>query len=228
MLMVTGLVGLAALLAPAAQPSRSRLPRMAAPAAPFRPDNCASISEPAALWALNKMQVVDVAIETPELQATVPTTFYRPSPQQQRPTLLFLHGADFSCLEWRFVARALAAQGHDCAALDWWSGGWTERAQITRRLGRADGTEPWTLVRQHIAAFITQQLDGRPVVLVGASLGGAVALDVASSYPELVKSLVLIDAGGESYKAPPPDQVAFAAEPVLAIKSAFQERTPRP
>jgi pimeloyl-ACP methyl ester carboxylesterase len=34
---------------------------------------------------------------------------------------------------------------------------------------------------------------GRPVVLVGASLGGAVALDFALSYSERVSRLVLVD-----------------------------------
>lgn len=220
-MLVAVFLGVGALLGRAAP--RSGVARMGATAAPFRPDNRALISEPAAVWALDQMQVADVSIETAELQAVVPTTFYRPLKQEQEgPVILFLHGADFSCLEWRFVIQALTEQGFDCAAVDWWSGGWTERAQITRRLERGDGVEPWTLVRQHIAAFVQQQLDGRPVILVGASLGGAVAIDFASSYAELVDALVLIDAGGESYKAPPPDQVALAAEPVLAIKSAFQ------
>tara|TARA_B100000780_G_scaffold207815_1_gene148074 strand:- start:69 stop:212 length:144 start_codon:yes stop_codon:yes gene_type:complete len=37
-------------------------------------------------------------------------------------------------------------------------------------------------------------------VLVGASLGGAVALDFATTHPEAVSKLILIDAGGESFK----------------------------
>ena len=84
------------------------------------------------------------------------------------------------------------------------------------------GVEPWTLVRQHLHAFWKQQLDGRPVILVGASLGGAVAIDFASTHTEAVSQLVLIDSGGESYKAPPPDTVAALAKPVLAVKSLFQ------
>ncbi|CAB1099693.1 unnamed protein product [Ectocarpus sp. CCAP 1310/34] len=39
-------------------------------------------------------------------------------------------------------------------------------------------------------------MGGRPMVLVGASLGGAIALDFAHEFPEAVKKLVLIDAQG--------------------------------
>lgn len=36
----------------------------------------------------------------------------------------------------------------------------------------------------------------RPMTLVGASLGGTIALDFAHEFPEAVKRLVLIDAQG--------------------------------
>lgn len=39
-------------------------------------------------------------------------------------------------------------------------------------------------------------MGGRPMVLVGASLGGAIAIDFAHEFPEAVKKLVLIDAQG--------------------------------
>lgn len=39
-------------------------------------------------------------------------------------------------------------------------------------------------------------MGGRPVTLVGASLGGAIALDFAYEYPDAVRRLVLIDAQG--------------------------------
>jgi pimeloyl-ACP methyl ester carboxylesterase len=37
----------------------------------------------------------------------------------------------------------------------------------------------------HLRAFLEAHTDGRPVVLVGASLGGAKALDFAHTYPEV-------------------------------------------
>lgn len=41
----------------------------------------------------------------------------------------------------------------------------------------------------HLRAFLQQHTDGRPVVLVGASLGGAKALDFAHTYPEVGRAL---------------------------------------
>jgi len=48
--------------------------------------------------------------------------------------------------------------------------------------------------REYLHAFWVHVLKERPMVLVGASLGGAAAVDFAHTYPEAVKKLVLIDA----------------------------------
>jgi pimeloyl-ACP methyl ester carboxylesterase len=113
--------------------------------------------------------------------------------------VLFLHGADSNALEWRHVMRSLE-KDYDCCALDWWSGGFTEREQITTMLQKQDQPQPWLPVREHIRAFWEQEI-AEPVILVGTSLGGAVALDFAAAHPEAVRALVLVDAGGQSYKA---------------------------
>ena len=127
-----------------------------------------TIHEPEAVWALDHYRVVDVKV--PEVGVTVPSTFIRPKPSSGRkPVLLFLHGADSSCLEWRYVQQILN-ESMDCVALDWYSGGWTSREQLTACLQKDKNIQPWTLVRQHIHAFWKQHLDGRPLYLVGTSL----------------------------------------------------------
>ena len=138
----------------------------------------------------------------------VATTFLRAGDGARKPRVLCLHGADSNALEWRHIVRALADEGYDCTSLDWWSGGWTARDGITRVLqSQPTPPRPWELVRAHIHAFWQAQLDSEPVVLVGASLGGAVAIDFAAAHPEAIAALVLVDAGGESYKSPSPDAV---------------------
>jgi len=47
--------------------------------------------------------------------------------------------------------------------------------------------------REHLYSFWQQNI-GRPMALVGHSLGGAIALDFALAYPEAVEKLVLLNA----------------------------------
>eukprot|EP00624_Nannochloropsis_granulata_P002202 evm.model.NODE_21189_length_12066_cov_21.074921.2 len=48
--------------------------------------------------------------------------------------------------------------------------------------------------RKYLFGFWKHVLKGKKMVLVGASLGGAAAVDFAYTYPEAVEKLVLIDA----------------------------------
>ena len=48
--------------------------------------------------------------------------------------------------------------------------------------------------REHLYAFWKQVLGGKPMIIGGASLGGGIAMDFATAYPEAVEKLVLIDA----------------------------------
>lgn len=49
--------------------------------------------------------------------------------------------------------------------------------------------------REHLHSFWQQKVQ-RPMVIVGCSLGGAIALDFALAHPEAVEKLVLLDAQG--------------------------------
>ncbi|BBX04112.1 alpha/beta hydrolase [Mycolicibacterium moriokaense] len=56
--------------------------------------------------------------------------------------------------------------------------------------GRSSWAAPWT-IDANVAALAT--LLDRPTVVVGHSFGGAIALTLAASHPELVSALVLLD-----------------------------------
>lgn len=60
--------------------------------------------------------------------------------------------------------------------------------------GRSSYAAPWTIDAniRALAALLTDQAD-RPVLVVGHSFGGAVALALAAAHPEQVGSLVLLD-----------------------------------
>ena len=83
-------------------------------AVPFTPLGAAEFAdEPAdAAWAMaNTMQKVDVAV----LDMSIPTTFSRFGSGKKK--LLFFHGADSSCLEWRFMLKRLGGE-FDCISVD--------------------------------------------------------------------------------------------------------------
>lgn len=60
--------------------------------------------------------------------------------------------------------------------------------------GRSSYSAPWTLEANitALATLIENDADG-PVLVVGHSFGGAVALNLAAAYPDLVSGLVLLD-----------------------------------
>lgn len=102
-----------------------------------------------------------------------------------RPVLL-LPGFDSSLLEFRRLVPLLAGSCR-VYAMDLAGFGFCDRTVI-------ETVNP-ELIKQHLKAFCEQVIK-EPVVLVGASMGGGVAIDFATSYPEKVKRLVLIDAVG--------------------------------
>jgi pimeloyl-ACP methyl ester carboxylesterase len=100
--------------------------------------------------------------------------------------MLLLHGFDSSVLEFRRLLPPLAAQ-RSVWALDLLGFGFTERL---------DGiVYSSTAIRQHLYACWQARIN-QPVILVGASMGGAAALDFALAYPDAVKTLILIDSAG--------------------------------
>ncbi|EKX36514.1 hypothetical protein GUITHDRAFT_78864 [Guillardia theta CCMP2712] len=101
--------------------------------------------------------------------------------------LLLLHGFDSSCLEWRRLQPRLEEKGVESWAVDVLGWGFTEREAVSSFSPAAK--------LSHLVGFIEQHV-ARPVTLVGASLGGSIAIDVALQRPDLVDKLVLVDAQG--------------------------------
>ena len=100
--------------------------------------------------------------------------------------ILCIHGTSSSAKVWRGAAtETLARLG---------------RVIIYDRRGctRSERPQPYeTSVAQHAddAAALLKALDASPAILVGRSYGGAVAIGVALSNPELVRALVQLEPG---------------------------------
>ncbi|NJR66498.1 MAG: alpha/beta hydrolase [Leptolyngbyaceae cyanobacterium CRU_2_3] len=153
-------------------------------------------------------QIKHQDILTPLSEAAIATAYvhhatqvYGTTPAHQKinpvhPPMLLLHGFDSSVFEFRRLLPLLAQQdlwAQDIWAIDLLGFGFTARSlqfPIT----------PLT-IKTHLYC-VWKTLIAQPVVLIGASMGGAAALDFALSYPEAVKQLVLIDSAGFSVGLP--------------------------
>lgn len=102
------------------------------------------------------------------------------SPEDQ-PPLLLLHGFGSALTQWHENLLPLS-RSHSVYALDLIGFGASEKAAAHYNVGF------WVeQVYEFWRTFI-----GRPIVLVGHSLGALVALTAAVTYPEMVQSLVLM------------------------------------
>ena len=122
--------------------------------------------------------------------------------------ILLIHGFDSSILEFRRLLPLLATE-QQTWAVDILGFGFTERA-----------TE-FKLTRSEIAThlyYFWKALINQPVILVGASMGGAVALDFILHYPDAVESLVLLDSAGMK---PGPTMGKFLIPPFDYLATEF-------
>ncbi|MGK7900585.1 MAG: alpha/beta fold hydrolase [Hormoscilla sp.] len=101
--------------------------------------------------------------------------------EADRAPLVFLHGFGSAIGQWRYNLQPLS-EDRTVYGLDLLGFGASQKAPAEY------GAELWMAqVRDFWRSFIQT-----PIVLVGHSLGGAVALAVAASYPEMVRGLVLL------------------------------------
>jgi pimeloyl-ACP methyl ester carboxylesterase len=125
------------------------------------------------------------------------------------PPMLLVHGLGGSLLNWRDVTASLA-RTHHVWSVDLIGFGRTPRAG--REATIPNNHDVVGRAAEHIGA-------GRPVVLVGNSMGGLISILVASRRPGRVASLVLVD---------PALPMARGGRVPLMIAAAFMVmRTPR-
>lgn len=100
------------------------------------------------------------------------------------PSVVLLHGLAGHAGEWDDTARWLSRR-HRVVAVDQRGHGSSERhpEDVSRAACVAD------------AAAVATRLGTGPVILVGQSLGGHTAMLTAAAHPELVRALVLVEAG---------------------------------
>ncbi len=179
-------------------------------------DEARELVEPEAVECVKQMQIAP--IDVPGV-GTVKTSYLSLPAKGEPldvPPVVLIHGFDSSVLEFRYITDKLTSAGLRVEAMEWWTGGFTDRDPFTEAVSAERGT-PWDLIRAHQLAFVNRQLGDQKFLLLGASLGGAVAIDFAATHPERVAGLILMDAGGESYAQPNPLLTSLAADPVTNL-----------
>jgi len=153
----------------------------------FLPPTAQQLTEATSIDLAQKIQ--QRAIATSLSANPILTTYVHQGEDLQRedtPPVLMLHGFDSSVMEYRRLLPRLA-QHYETWAVDLLGFGLTQRP-VDVSFSAAD-------IKQHLYAT-WKELIQQPVILVGASMGGAAAMDFAATYPDWVKALILLDSAG--------------------------------
>jgi pimeloyl-ACP methyl ester carboxylesterase len=177
----------------------------------FLPAQVDQLTEPTSVAMAQQIQVRSLELDF--AQQAIATSYVQQG--QGGAPILLLHGFDSSVMEFRRLLPQLVSS-HETWAVDMLGFGFTER--------RGDISYSPEVIRKHLYIF-WKTLIQRPVILVGASMGGAAVLDFALTYPECVEKVVLIDSAGFTngvpliarYLFPPFDRLAveFLKSPKL-------------
>lgn len=150
----------------------------------FLPSEITQLTESTSIALAQSIE--QIPIMTPLSEQPVATTYVRQG--SGGTPILLLHGFDSSVLEFRRLLPLLAAQ-NETLAVDLLGFGFTERLAGIAFSPAA--------IKTHLYYF-WKTLINEPVILVGASMGGAAAIDFTLAYPDCVKKLVLLDSAGYS------------------------------
>ena len=147
----------------------------------FLPAAVGQLTEPTSIALAENIQ--SQAISTLLANKPINTTYIQQG--HGGTPILLIHGFDSSVLEYRRLLPLLAEK-NAVWAVDLLGFGFTDSSKA---------------IKTHLYSF-WQTLINQPVILVGASMGGAAAIDFTLTYPEAVKQLVLIDSAGLKGNSP--------------------------
>jgi len=140
---------------------------------------------------------VQVCVAPPKSRARLQPPASSVAAEGGAQQVMCLHGFDSSCLEFRRVFPLLEEAGFHPWAVDMLGWGFTEMPSDVDYSPKAK--------RQLLYDFWKQYI-GTPVVLMGGSIGGALAIDFAVEHPDAVSKLVLVDPQAFASLPPAPDK----------------------
>ncbi|XP_057482105.1 alpha/beta hydrolase domain-containing protein VTE7 isoform X4 [Actinidia eriantha] len=162
--------------------SRFRVSAEAFPS--FIPREVEQIKDPFARNLASRIERLPVQVSF--LEGSIMSSCVKPMLQTNTSPVILLHGFDSSCLEWRYALPLLEEAGLETWAMD------ILGFRILHELERLPSCDVASK-RDHLYQFWKSYIR-RPMLLVGPSLGAAVAIDFAVNHPEavyLLKSIPL-------------------------------------
>ncbi|KAJ0038588.1 hypothetical protein Pint_23492 [Pistacia integerrima] len=160
----------------------------------FLPKEVENIKDPFARKLAARIERLPVQVSFSE--SSIMSSLVKPMIQSTTNPVVLLHGFDSSCLEWRYTYPLLEEAGLETWAIDILGWGFSDLVLLfssflclLERIPSCDVTSK----REHFYQLWKSYIR-RPMILVGPSLGAAVAIDFAVNHPEAVENLVLIDA----------------------------------
>jgi pimeloyl-ACP methyl ester carboxylesterase len=127
--------------------------------------------------------------------------------------VVFIHGFGASIYGWRYQLAPVVAAGFRVIAFDNRGFGFSDKP--AHGYGNA--------VYAHLLVSLLDSLGIASAVLVGHSMGGAIAAEVALAHPDRVRGMVLIDAAGYGMRLP--GVLTLARWPFIgAVATAFRGR----
>jgi pimeloyl-ACP methyl ester carboxylesterase len=174
--------------------------------ADFLPPTAANLTEAESMAMSQWIERVPVFL--PQLDRSVATSVVSQGQERDKPPIVLLHGFDSSLLEFRRLLPLLSPE-YRVWAIDLLGFGFTERS--------LDVDYSPASIAMHLDAWWQQSID-RPIILVGASMGGAAALEFTLAHPERVEKLILIDSVGCTN---PPQIGKFLFPPLTTLATKF-------
>ncbi|KAJ3697967.1 hypothetical protein LUZ61_001672 [Rhynchospora tenuis] len=177
---------------------------------PFLPKEVDRIKDCQVIELAKRIERVPVKIDS--VKKPIMSSCIKPLQQDSNEAVVLVHGFDSSCLEWRYTYSLLEEAGVEAWAVDILGWGFSN----LETLPPCDVSTKREHLYQLWASYIK-----KPMVLVGASLGAAVAVDFSVNYPEAVSKLVFVGAcvytEGTGNMTKLPKFIAYAGVNVLKI-----------
>jgi pimeloyl-ACP methyl ester carboxylesterase len=148
----------------------------------FLPATATQLTESASIAIAQQIQFSPII--TPLSNQPISTAYVRQG--SGGTPMLLIHGFDSSVLEFRRLIPLITAE-NETWVVDLLGFGFTDRIAGIKFSPAA--------IKTHLFHF-WKTLINKPVILAGASMGGAAALDFTLTYPEIVEKLILIDSAG--------------------------------